>query len=70
MISMVTISTPLYPVAWSVGAIELPRCAGNLPVAFESGLGALGVGAILGTTILLGHRARLSLTRRQLAFWS
>ena len=63
-------STPLYPVAWSMGAIELPGCAGNLPVDFESGLSALGVGAILGTTILLGHRARLSLTRRQLAFWS
>ena len=63
-------STPLYPITWFVGAIELPGYAGNLRVDFESGLGALGVGAILGTTILLGHRARLSLTRGRLAFWS
>jgi hypothetical protein len=63
-------STPLYPVTWSVGSIELLGYAGNLPVDFESGLGDLKVGAIFGTTILLSHRARLSVTRRRLAFRS
>jgi hypothetical protein len=61
-------STALYPVTWSVGAIDLPGYAGNLPVDFESGLSDLDVGAILGTAILYSHRARLSVTRSPLAF--
>ena len=62
-------STPLYPVTWSVGAMDLQGHAGILPVDFESGLAALGVWAILGTAILLTYRARLSVTHRGLAFW-
>lgn len=63
-------TTPLYPVTWSVGGIDLQGHAGNLPVDFESGLNDLHVGAILGTAILLSHRARLSVTRSRMAFWS
>lgn len=62
-------STPLYPVTWSVGAIELQAHAGILPEAFEAALNAVELAAILGTAILLRHRARLSMTRARLAFW-
>ena len=63
-------TTPLYPVNWAVGAIELAGHAGILPESFESALEQTGVTAILGTEILVNHRARLSVVRKSLALWT